>query len=145
MDIRLWDEEEKKDLQKKVTNATYVRQSSLHKILVDIVYDFLMKEVEETEMTNINHVSWDSGLYKEIDICLTTGEHIRADIVNQRKRIVYEVHVKGERKGKYFDKLPDGWKGVNIFYDEEENEETLLIKLGTNEIKRIKWKNEVTN
>lgn len=146
MDIKLWNEEDKKnmkDLQNRVTNAKYVRQSSLHKILVDIVYDFLVKEDEQEEIKRDDSMIWlyRPVIFKEIDICLTTGEYIRADIVNKRKNIAYEVHVKGERKGKYFDKLPDNWKGVNIFYDEEENEETLLIKLGTNEIKRIKWEN----
>lgn len=147
LDIHLEVYEDKSDFGKRVTNATFVRQSTLHKILVDIVYDFLKEEVDKEneklkgKFDDPNQPWYHSGLYIGTEICLKTGEYIKPDIINKRKNIAYEVHVKGERKGKYFDKLPDDWKGVNIFYDEEENEETLLIKLGTNEIKRIMWNN----
>ena len=51
----------------------------------------------------------------------------------------YEIRVKGEIRGNYFDKLPDGWGGINVFYDEEDNPETLVAKLVTNDVQIIKW------
>ncbi len=72
-------------------------------------------------------------------IILKTGEAIYPDIINFDRKVVYEIHVKGERRGNYFDKLPNGWKGINVFYEEEDNPETLIVKFVTNEVQIIKW------
>lgn len=82
----------------------------------------------------INHIIYGGK------IILKTGESISPDLIDYDDKLVYEIHVKGVRKDKYFDQLPNGWRGINVFYDEEDNPETLIIKLGTWEIERIKWK-----
>jgi len=72
-------------------------------------------------------------------IILRNGKTIYPDIINNTKKMIYEIHVKGERKEDYFDLLPNGWRGVNVFYDEPMNPETIVIKLDSFEIKRIEW------
>lgn len=56
-------------------------------------------------------------------IQLVTGEYIYPDIIDLTNRLVYEIHIKGERRREYFDKLPDGWKGIK-----KENPQTLVVK-----------------
>jgi hypothetical protein len=77
---------------------------------------------------------------------LKTGEAVYPDIVDEENRLVYEIHVKGERRREYFDQLPDGWKGINVFLDEENNPQTLVVKMRKEDndknylyMKRIKW------
>ena len=65
-------------------------------------------------------------------ITLTDGKEIYPDIMDETRKRIYEVHVKGQRKEDYFDKLPEGWYGVNVFYDKWMCPETIvqsIIKL----------------
>lgn len=110
----------------------YLRPQNLHKILVDVIFEYL-KHHDNWELVNNN----DSGRRQKI--ILKTGEAIYPDLINFDRKIVYEIHVKGERRGNYFDKLPDGWRGINVFYEEEDNPETLVVKFVTSDIQIIKW------
>lgn len=110
----------------------YLRPQNLHKILVGSIFEYL-RHHDNWELVNNN----DSGRRQKIT--LKTGEAIYPDMINFDRRIVYEIHVKGERRGNYFDKLPDGWRGINVFYEEEDNPETLVVKFVTNDIQIIKW------
>ncbi len=110
----------------------YLRPQNLHKILVDNIFEFL-KEKGNRGLINNN----DSGRRQKIT--LKTGETIYPDMVDFEREVVYEIHVKGERRGNYLDKLPDGWRGINVFYEEEDNPETLVVKFITNDIQIIKW------
>jgi hypothetical protein len=106
-------------------------------MLVEIVATFLIEDNHKKDITQQlinNHNA--RFRYK---ITLKTGETIYPDIVNASRKVVYEIHVKGERRGNYFGKLPDGWKGINVFYDEEDNPETMVVKFVTNEVQIIKW------
>lgn len=82
------------------------------------------------------------GIYfkkKVPKMILTNGKEYFPDLWNKTKKIVYEMHYRGQRKGEEFENLPNGWKGVNIFYDERDNPETIVIKFKGYEIKKIKW------
>lgn len=118
----------------------YLRPQNLHKVLVERIYEFLRQEKlkNKTFHSLINNNQVSAGNRKRI--ILTTGEVVYPDIVDIDRKVVYEIHVKGERRGNYFNKLPEGWKGINVFFDEENNPETLVVKFVTNEIKIIKWK-----
>lgn len=130
MDIRMF---ERKNIKKGATDVDYVRSKTLHDILVGKIFGYLMEKNDPWE-ASFNNIILDTEIY------LTTGEIVIPDITNLTKKIVYEVHVKGLRKEKYFDKLPEDWKGVNVFYDEKDREEALIIQLGSNEIQKISWK-----
>jgi hypothetical protein len=72
-------------------------------------------------------------------LILTTGESIYPDIVDVYRHLAYEIHVKGERRRGYFDKLPAGYRGINVFYEEVDNPQTLVAKFVTNDVQIIKW------
>lgn len=72
-------------------------------------------------------------------IILKNGKTTYPDIINNTKKMIYEIHVEGERREDCFDLLPNGWRGVNVFYDEPMNPEIIVIKLDSFEIKRIEW------
>lgn len=67
------------------------------------------------------------------------GAPYKPDIVNYTKKIAYEVHYRGDRKGNEFENLKEGWRGVNVFYDEEPNTETILIKETSHRIRIVQW------
>ena len=75
-------------------------------------------------------------------ITLTDGKEIYPDIMDETRKRIYEVHVKGQRKEDYFDKLPEGWYGVNVFYDEWMCPETIIFKEKIQRIQEIEWVKE---
>ena len=115
----------------------YLRPHNLHKILVDSIFFFLRKDDEKKHIVQLLVNNNNSGRRRKI--ILKTGEAVYPDIINFDRKLVYEIHVKGERRGNYFDKLPDDWRGINVFYDEEDNPETLVVKFITSDAQIIKW------
>lgn len=74
---------------------------------------------------------------------MITEEHIYPDIVDFNNKLAYEIHIKGENRREYFDKLSDGWKGINVFVEEKNSFDTLVVKVGSFggfKAKRIEWK-----
>ena len=56
--------------------------------------------------------------------------NIFPDVVNFSKCIAYEVHWAGSRKEKQFSRLPEGWRGVNVFIaDIWETQEVYVFSL----------------
>lgn len=116
----------------------FVSNKVFHNLLVEKVFVSLQRESNEYIICNTP--SRPKKYWSKIK--LTTGEFIYPDIVNHDKGIVYEIHVKGERRREYFDKLPGRVRGVNVFFDEYKNHETLVVKFDTYEVRRIKWNEE---
>lgn len=105
----------------------------LHNILLIKVAQFLKNENKD------DVIIADMKSHNRPTITLKSGKPIYPDIINETKKIIYKVHVDGERKEEYFNDLPEGWKAVNVFYDEALNTETLVVKLDNFKIQRIKW------
>ncbi len=72
-------------------------------------------------------------------LILKNGDRIRPDVQNKTRNYIYEVHYRGERKTENFYLLPEGSSGVNVFYDEEQNSECIIIRERDFKILRIKW------
>lgn len=113
----------------------YARSRTMHDELVNIVYLFLISKSIKTH----DHGGSRDHIVKGEKLTLKTGEKIYPDIINYNRRLVYEIHVRGLRKEKYFDLLPDGWKGINVFYDEDDNPEAMIIKKNRSKIGKITW------
>jgi hypothetical protein len=113
----------------------FVNRKTLHHLVVDKVYGFLIKESEHKAYI-VNNNS------KKFKLKLTTGEYIYPDIADFDNKLAYEIHIKGENRREYFNKLSEGWKGINVFIDEENSSETLVGRLGLFgfKAKRIRWK-----
>lgn len=60
---------------------------------------------------------------------LIDGNTYYPDIVDKSAKLVYEVHWKGGRKEESFDKLPEGWKGVNVFIDDSNTPCVIVVKM----------------
>lgn len=121
----------------------FVKRKTWHELLVNNVCDFLKNESDNAFIVN-NTSNRPRGFWKRL--VLKTGEAVYPDIVDERNKLVYEIHVKGERRREYFDQLPDMWRGINVFLDEENNHQTLVVKIkeGKNDknyllVERIKW------
>ncbi len=113
----------------------FVSRKTFHQLMVEKVYRFLIKEYKSESRIVYNAPS------REIKLKLITGEYIYPDIVDFGKKFAYEIHIIGERRREYFDKLTDNWRGVNVFI-EEKSPETLVMKvgyLGAFKVKRIQW------
>jgi len=76
---------------------------------------------------------------KAPNLTLDNGNNYRPDICNRNKQQVYEIHYRGLRKEEEFSNLPEGWVGVNIFYDEFVCPFTLIIKEGNHDIAQLIW------
>lgn len=126
----------------KVSKLEFVKHKTLHDMLVNQIFQYLINENRSKRVSYevsrlINNASKEQGFRKKI--ILTTGESIYPDIVDTSRYFVYEIHIKGERRREYFDKLPDSWKGINVFYEENDNPQTLVAKFVTNDVQIIKW------
>lgn len=120
----------------------YVKHKTLHDVLVNQIFQYLRNENRSKHVSYevsrlINNVSKEQGFRKKI--ILTTGESIYPDIVDVYRHLAYDIHVKGERRREYFDKLPDGYRGINVFYEEMDNPQTLVAKFVTNDVQIIEW------
>lgn len=117
----------------------FVNRKTLHHLVVDKVYRFLVKESKSHIINNTpsrNKRYW-------ARLKLYTGEHVYPDIVDVDNKLVYEIHIKGENRREYFDKLSDRWKGINVFIEEAHSPETLVVKVGKFggfKAKRIAWR-----
>ena len=60
---------------------------------------------------------------------LVDGSMYYPDIIDKSAKLVYEVHWKAERKEEAFDKLPEGWKGVNVFIDDSSSPYSVVVKM----------------
>lgn len=121
----------------------FVKRKTWHELLVNTVFDLLRSESNDVFLVN-NTSKRARDLWRRL--VLKTGEAVYPDIVDEGNKLVYEIHVKGERRREYFDQLPDGWKGINVFLDEENNPQTLVVKVRKENndenclcMKRIKW------
>ena len=127
----------------------FVKRKTWHELLVNSVCDLLKKEYGSIFLVN-NTSNRPKEFWKKL--VLKTGEAVYPDIVDGENKLVYEIHVKGERRREYFGQLPDGWKGVNVFFDEENNPQTLVVKIkkGNDDkeylyMERIKWNEDHTS
>ncbi len=116
----------------------FVSRKTFHQLMVEKVYRFLIKESNSRIVCNTP--SREKRFWTKLK--LITGEYIYPDIVDFGKKFAYEIHIIGERRREYFDKLTDSWTGVNVFIEEKSPPETLVMKvgyLGTFLVKRIQW------
>ena len=68
---------------------------------------------------------------------LRDGSTYIPDIINFTRRVAYEVHWRGERKEDLLDKLPEGWRLVNVFIDTAWSPETIVVRYPGLTFKRL--------
>ena len=51
------------------------------------------------------------------------------DIIDMTMHFAYEVHWKGGRKEEPFDFLPEPWKGINVFIEDFDVPETIIVRM----------------
>ena len=69
---------------------------------------------------------WVNSKYRHGRRCVP-GTNIFPDVINFTRHISYEVHWAGNRKESAFDRLPQGWRGVNVFITDIWQTEELYV------------------
>ncbi len=81
------------------------------------------------EMYKGHEIKVNPQIKKQECIKLQDGEPYYPDIIDKTAKIVYEVHWKGGRKEEKFGKLPEGWRGVNVFIEDCDTPCTIIVKM----------------
>jgi len=106
---------------------------NIHKIITQK----LVRELKE-----MGHEVWSYFSSPTARLRLKNGKYYYPDIKDETDKIVFEVHWKGGKKSEEYKNLPDGWCGVNVFIDEENNPATLVVKKNSLSIVKIQWEQE---
>jgi hypothetical protein len=84
---------------------------------------------------------------KRMNLLLNDGTDYYPDIIDCTAKLVYEVHWKGERKEESYQKLPDGWHGVDVFVTDSVSPSVIIVKMPGYKIARLDCgkKDDTTN